>query len=320
MKTISTWLRGAGFSAAIAALLVCIASACSSASSSSRTEQPTTRTVTVTETVTNTVRRAPIRETPTYTSLDGSYFSIDYPDDWNVEAAEVSKGSYRDTTIRSYSNPDLMIRVDVSPVAPSDLASSADALESSLAAQPGYQELAFESTTFGGYDAINWEFLVREHGVLLRKQDTFFVDDTGASFAVLTQAPAATYGRWVRAFRHVRGSLFVTSTGSNSSSGDIEASFCETHPCIDNFDEGTGYIVQCADGMWSHSGGRPGACSYHGGESGNAYSGSGSGSNGSGSSGYDLGPGNGSTVTCGDGSISHSGGIQGACSHHGGVR
>lgn len=33
----------------------------------------------------------------------------------------------------------------------------------------------------------------------------------------------------------------------------------------------------------------------------------------------DLGPGAGSTVVCGDGSISHSGGIQGACSHHGGV-
>jgi hypothetical protein len=45
----------------------------------------------------------------------------------------------------------------------------------------------------------------------------------------------------------------------------------------------------------------------------NGYGGSGSGS------GTDLGPGNGSTVLCADGSISHSGGIQGACSHHGGV-
>jgi hypothetical protein len=33
----------------------------------------------------------------------------------------------------------------------------------------------------------------------------------------------------------------------------------------------------------------------------------------------DLGPGDGYTVPCADGSISHSGGIQGACSHHGGV-
>jgi hypothetical protein len=44
------------------------------------------------------------------------------------------------------------------------------------------------------------------------------------------------------------------------------ASFCSSHDCIDNFDNGTGYIVECVDGEWSHSGGRPGACSYHGGE------------------------------------------------------
>jgi hypothetical protein len=48
-------------------------------------------------------------------------------------------------------------------------------------------------------------------------------------------------------------------------------SFCSTHTCIDNFDNGTGYIVQCADGEWSQSGGRPGACSYHGGETGVTY-------------------------------------------------
>ncbi len=46
------------------------------------------------------------------------------------------------------------------------------------------------------------------------------------------------------------------------------ASFCDTHACIPNFYNGGGYIVQCADGMWSHSGGEPGACSYHGGEGG----------------------------------------------------
>jgi hypothetical protein len=34
---------------------------------------------------------------------------------------------------------------------------------------------------------------------------------------------------------------------------------------IPNYSNGTGYPVQCLDGTWSHSGGRPGACSYHGG-------------------------------------------------------
>ena len=34
---------------------------------------------------------------------------------------------------------------------------------------------------------------------------------------------------------------------------------------IPNYENGTGYRVQCADGMYSHSGGRSGACSGHGG-------------------------------------------------------
>jgi hypothetical protein len=45
-----------------------------------------------------------------------------------------------------------------------------------------------------------------------------------------------------------------------------DPSFCDYAQCIPNFDEGTGTIVMCADGQWSHSGGRSGACSGHGGE------------------------------------------------------
>jgi hypothetical protein len=36
--------------------------------------------------------------------------------------------------------------------------------------------------------------------------------------------------------------------------------------CIPNFSNGTGYVVQCRDGKFSKSGGRPGSCSQHGGE------------------------------------------------------
>src|SRR5258708_6148773 len=47
------------------------------------------------------------------------------------------------------------------------------------------------------------------------------------------------------------------------------ASFCSYFNCIPTFQEpddpGDGYIVQCADGMYSQSGGERGACSYHGG-------------------------------------------------------
>jgi hypothetical protein len=47
---------------------------------------------------------------------------------------------------------------------------------------------------------------------------------------------------------------------------NANARFCLTHHCIGNFGNGHGTIVQCNDGEWSHSGGLPGACSYHGGE------------------------------------------------------
>jgi len=68
-----------------------------------------------------------------------------------------------------------------------------------------------------------------------------------------------------------------------------------------------GYVVVCADGWISHSGGRQGACSGHGGIGGGTTTRSGPQTNG-----Y--------TVRCADGSLSNSGGKQGACSHHGGVR
>ncbi len=44
--------------------------------------------------------------------------------------------------------------------------------------------------------------------------------------------------------------------------------FCSVFNCIDSFWENTnGYVMQCKDGMFSHSGGRSGSCSYHGGNS-----------------------------------------------------
>ncbi len=43
--------------------------------------------------------------------------------------------------------------------------------------------------------------------------------------------------------------------------------FCRYFACIANFSHGTGYVEQCGDGKFSLSGGQPGACSYHDGES-----------------------------------------------------
>ena len=44
------------------------------------------------------------------------------------------------------------------------------------------------------------------------------------------------------------------------------STFCTYFSCIPSFWKSTnGYVEQCADGMYSHSGGRSGSCSYHGG-------------------------------------------------------
>ena len=54
--------------------------------------------------------------------------------------------------------------------------------------------------------------------------------------------------------------------GAGSYSHSTDAQFCSTHRCIAYFPHGRGFIVQCVDDEWSHSGGIQGACSYHGGE------------------------------------------------------
>jgi hypothetical protein len=47
---------------------------------------------------------------------------------------------------------------------------------------------------------------------------------------------------------------------------DPPASFCDVFNCIPSFWKSTnGYVMQCDDLTYSHSGGRSGSCSYHGG-------------------------------------------------------
>lgn len=47
--------------------------------------------------------------------------------------------------------------------------------------------------------------------------------------------------------------------------------FCSYFDCIASFWNGVGYVVQCADGTYSKSGGRSGVCSSHGGFRRNLY-------------------------------------------------
>jgi hypothetical protein len=41
---------------------------------------------------------------------------------------------------------------------------------------------------------------------------------------------------------------------------------CNYFPCVADFWNGGGYLEVCNDGVYSLTGGRPGACSQHGGE------------------------------------------------------
>jgi hypothetical protein len=68
--------------------------------------------------------------------------------------------------------------------------------------------------------------------------------------------------------------------GYNFTAGNLiyrpPSNFCNYFNCISSFwepdDPGDGYVVQCADGSYSQSGGERGACSYHGGVSRPLYS------------------------------------------------
>jgi hypothetical protein len=144
------------------------------------------------------------------TTFSGKYFAIAYPLQWNVEASELSKGTYLDTTIRSPEDPSLMIRVDVLPDPDErDPLAFARQVEVRLKPQPGYQRIELERTDFHSYPAASWEFQVEEKGVLLHKLDIFFVSEYGDVFAVLTQAPAERYDQWSSTFESVREHLVI---------------------------------------------------------------------------------------------------------------
>jgi hypothetical protein len=81
----------------------------------------------------------------------------------------------------------------------------------------------------------------------------------GFDGASLCGAPANPYGY----------NLCGNGNHVTSPPGDI----CTYFHCIDNFDNGHGYMVECGDGTYSMSGGISGACSEHDGEWRPVYSG-----------------------------------------------
>ena len=116
--------------------------------------------------------------------------------DAGAEIRELERITALDTTIRADTDPDVMIRIDVSPGADEEPFAGASLVETYLVSQPGYRRLAFESASLAGYNAWRWDFAVREEGVLLRKSDIFFTTADGDSFAVLIQAPVSSWSRW----------------------------------------------------------------------------------------------------------------------------
>jgi S1-C subfamily serine protease len=145
-----------------------------------------------------------------WTSFSGGYFSIAYPDTWVVEAAEQSKGSYLDTTITSPVDTSVLIRVDVSPGAnSSDPVTASAPVVRQLRRETGYQEIQYRRFTFNGYDAVDWEFLVPEGGMLMHKEEVAFTSARGDDFGVLVQAPDSEYSALAAFFTDVFNSLTV---------------------------------------------------------------------------------------------------------------
>jgi hypothetical protein len=137
----------------------------------------------------------------------GEYFSIRYPRGWRVETAEAPRGAYLDTTIRHPRDPSTYVRVDVTPERGTDPAGHAKEVEGYLLREETYRRIGLAPTRVGGLDALRWDFAVVESGVRLRKVDVFLTDDARNRIAVLTQAPASSFGTYAPLFERLRASL-----------------------------------------------------------------------------------------------------------------
>jgi Trypsin-like peptidase domain len=148
---------------------------------------------------------------PSAATYSGHDYTILYPSTWTIESDEAQKGGYTDTTIRDPSDSRRLLRIDVSDKPPpSDALAAAMLVVNSLRRQSGYQELALTRTTFNGYDAAYWEFVVPERGVPVHKVDLFFINEYGEGVAILTQTPATQWQGAAAAFKAVRDS-YTTS-------------------------------------------------------------------------------------------------------------
>jgi hypothetical protein len=204
-----------------------------------------------------------------FRTYQGAGYTAQIPSDWTTESDQVNKGSYAESLFQDPANPFTFVKIDTTPGTSLSPKISAVAVRAATSQTPGYAELGFAPTTVAGTGAIKWDF---DLGEGVRRVDYFF-NECGAGLAVLGSSSRASFDALASLFDSISQSVSCASatpsnptppTGTPTTSG---TAFCDTHSCIDNFYDGHGYIVQCNDGMWSHSGGLSGACSYHGGES-----------------------------------------------------
>jgi hypothetical protein len=167
--------------------------------------------VSCTTTTTTTSAATTTAPAPTVATYPGAAFSIEYPVGWTIVSAEQQHSYGTDTTIQDPAEPTALIRVDVSQhVFTTNLRSLAQGEINALSQQPGYQLIKLGPSTVDGFNALDWEFTVDQGGVLLQKEDVFFVDtDTNEGVAVLTQAPASEYASDAAAFALLRQTLIM---------------------------------------------------------------------------------------------------------------
>ena len=146
---------------------------------------------------------------PGTSSYDGQAFSIAYPSTWQIQDAEKATSYGTDTTFVSRADATTLLRVDVTPHTSASTPQSAAApVIAALEPQSGYKQLDMSPETFDGFPALHWEFLVRESGVLLHKEDVSFIDtDSDTAVGVLTQAPATEYPDLADSFAQLRSTL-----------------------------------------------------------------------------------------------------------------
>ncbi len=211
-----------------------------------------------------------------------SSYTARVPTVWSLEGDQTTHGDYVESKWRDPADPHSSITIDASAGQSASAASKAEEVRAAVAHQPSYAEQSFAPSRIASHDGYQWVFRLSGDARV-----DYFLHECDTGVAVLGSTSPQRFAELRETFWRVAQSVAVECTGATTappttrsappstpppaSTGSSEADFCATHDCIPSFSEGTGSIVQCADGQWSHSGGRPGACSHHGGETDKTY-------------------------------------------------